>query len=195
MICAMSSQPGTGGTSANPYAPPTAAVADPVLEAGAADEAPYFSVTPLKLVVMSIATFGLYELFWFYCQWRKIRDRDHLAIRPFWRAFFAYFFCYQCFRDIRDHAVTDGGQPARFPAGACAIGWIVLTLAGRGPDPLWLFSLGSGLMLLPAQQHANRLNAMAAPRHDRNARFTPLNLLAILCGSALLIAVILDQLR
>lgn len=36
------------------------------------DHSVFFAVSPLKLVVMSVVTFGLYELFWFYKNWHYV---------------------------------------------------------------------------------------------------------------------------
>jgi len=43
----------------------------------------YFAVSPLKLVVMSICTMGIYELYWFYKNWVLIKERESLDIKPF----------------------------------------------------------------------------------------------------------------
>src|SRR5262245_38387740 len=86
----------------NPYAPPTAAVAD-VLPPDAERELPFFAVSITKFVVMSICTFSIYEVYWFYKNWRRIMDRENLHIFPFTRAIFAVFFCYQCFSYVRNY--------------------------------------------------------------------------------------------
>src|SRR5579863_5993031 len=49
----------------------------------------YFTIGAWKFSLMSIATGGIYELYWFYRNWRLLRDRDDPQISPFWRAFFA----------------------------------------------------------------------------------------------------------
>jgi hypothetical protein len=67
----------------------------------ARDQPSCFPVSLMKLTVMSIVTLGLYELYWFYKNWTLIKERGKLEIAPFWRAFFAYFFCYQCFSPLQ----------------------------------------------------------------------------------------------
>ena len=49
----------------------------------------FFAVSPLKLIVMSTATLGIYELYWFYKNWKLIKQRTESNIMPFWRAFLA----------------------------------------------------------------------------------------------------------
>jgi len=59
------------------------------------DQKPIFSpVSKTKLAVMSICTLGMYDLYWFYKNWGLVKDRNNLEIKPFWRAFFAFFYCH-----------------------------------------------------------------------------------------------------
>ena len=125
----------------------------------ASNKAPWFPVSLLKLSVMSICTFGLYELYWFYENWKLIKQRRRSDILPFWRAFFAYFFCYQCFDEIREEARKLGLTPLP-PAGPLAAGWIITTLLWRLPDPYWLVTFLSFVFILPVQAVANRINSM-----------------------------------
>ena len=54
--------------SVNPYAPPTAVVADQAIPSDVGTEPPFFAVPVTKLVVMSLCTFSGYEIYWFYRQ-------------------------------------------------------------------------------------------------------------------------------
>lgn len=45
----------------------------------------FFPVSPLKLVVMSIITLNTYELYWFYKNWKLIKQRTDSNIMPFCR--------------------------------------------------------------------------------------------------------------
>ncbi len=60
----------------------------------------YFPVSLLKLVIMSVVTAGIYEIYWMYKNWALVREREKLDIRPFWRAFFGFFFCYSLFKRV-----------------------------------------------------------------------------------------------
>src|SRR5262245_1201337 len=44
---------------------------------------PYFAVSPAKLVTMSLATGGLYDLYLFYASWRQIERRTGHPKQPF----------------------------------------------------------------------------------------------------------------
>ena len=74
------------------YAPPKA-VDPPQPIPGRRRPPIFFATSPLKLVVMSTVTLGFYELFWFYANWQRLKRRRHPRISPFWRTFFAIFFC------------------------------------------------------------------------------------------------------
>src|SRR5882672_11814779 len=130
----------------------------------------YFPVSILKLVVLSICTFGIYEIYWYYNNWCAIRDRDKVEMVPLGRAIFAYFFCYSLFKDIKAKADSQGIETSVEPA-ALTTGWIVFTLLVRLPDPFWLISFFSVVFLLPVQSAVNKINGVRCPSHDRNRAF------------------------
>ena len=146
------------------------------------NQAPHFPVSLLKLTVMSICTFGIYEVYWFYKNWNLIKQREGTNIAPFWRAVFGYFFCYQCFSRIRAHAESLGLHQS-VPAGPLATGWIITSLLWKLPDPYWLVSALSFLFMLPVQALANRINSTITPHHDPNRRFTVWNLVGAVVGA------------
>ncbi len=177
--------------SSNPYAPPTAEV-----DASIPDRAtlpPFFAVSTLKLAVMSLCTLGLYEVYWFYMNWRAVKRRDRSDIWPVPRAIFGFFFCFAMFdrmrRDGAAHAV--GGAPAMGPLTAL---WIIVSLCWKLPDPYWLVSMLAFVALLPVQDFVNRVNAQAAPGHDANRRFSALNWVGIVLGGAFLVLAIIGTL-
>jgi hypothetical protein len=171
--------------SENPYAPPNSRVAD-VLPQETTAEPPFFAVSLTKLVLMSICTFGLYEVYWFYRNWKCIKGRERSNISPALRAIFAVFYCYQCFARIRAYDIERNGS-SPLSAGLLAIGWIITTLLSSLPDPYWWISLLSFVFILPVQSYANRLNAQASPSHNRNASLRSWNWVALILGGALLL--------
>jgi len=139
---------------------------------------------------MSICTFGLYEIYWFYKNWNLIKQREGTNIAPFWRAVFGYFFCYQCFSRIRAHAESlDLSQSV--PAGPLATGWIITSLlwnsrsilAGLDVD-ISFHASGAGA--------CNRINSTITPHHDPNRRFSVWNLVGIVVGAIFMILAIIS---
>jgi len=174
--------------SSNPYAPPTAEVQD--VSYTPATEPPFFPVSVTKFVVMSVCTLSLYEIYWFYQNWKRVNLRDAEKVSPLARAIFAVFFCYQCFTRIRDYPVQSG-TPSKLSAGPLATGWIVATIAWKLPDPYWWISMLAILFMIPVQAEAIRINALAAPGHDPNNRFTAWNWVGIVLGSVFLLLALL----
>ena len=171
----------------NPYAPPTAEVDD----GGGARGAPlFFAVSPLKLLVMSTVTFGLYEVYWCYRNWALVRLRERSNIMPVMRAIFAMFFVYALFRRVRE-AGLEAQPKAPLPAGLLATAWIVLTLCARMPDPYWLVAMLSPLALLPVQRQVASIHAAAVPDAPLNDRFSVLNWVAVAFGVLLLAVALL----
>jgi hypothetical protein len=176
----------------NPYAPPKAAVADvDAISAGPA--AVFFPVSNTKLVVMSTATFTLYQLLWFYKNWAAVRARSG-GVLPLARMIFAIFFCYDLFDRVRWH--RRDLPSAGLEAGWLALGWAVVTVVGNvldrvgaslaDPGPVFVVSLvvsyASVAFLLPVQTAVNAINRAEVPEHDPNDRFTVWNWLWLICG-------------
>lgn len=162
----------------NPYAPPVAVVADAPQEASALPV--FHAVSPLKLIVLSFGTFGIYQYYWLYRNWKLHRQRTGEEVLPLARAIFAIFFVYQLFRHIDGEA--EKWNTRRVPSGALATCWIVCALTWRLPDPYWLVTFLAAVFLVPVQQAVNAINAMAVPGHDANARFRGWNWVAIFVG-------------
>jgi hypothetical protein len=150
----------------------------------------FFAVSQLKLVVMSTVTFGIYDLYWFYRNWKLIKQRTSRDIMPFWRAFFAFFFCYSFFREVKGSAVARS-VAVEFSPGLLAAVWIGVTLCWRLPDPYWLVDTLAVLALLPVQKVVNEVNASFAPNHTPNARFSAWNIAGIVFGGLLFVLAII----
>ncbi len=141
----------------------------------------YFSVSQTKLILMSIFTLGLYEIYWFYKNWNHIKIRTRQKIRPFWRAIFSVFFCYSLFKTVQESVDSHGGRQAINP-GWLALGYIVLSITYKLPDPFWVVSLLAFLPLLPVQGAIDRINAKVAPAAARNSNFSVQNIFVIIIG-------------
>lgn len=146
---------------------------------------PFFAVPLWKLALMSFFTFGIYELYWFYRNWQRVRVREQVDIRPSLRVLFGIFFCYSCFKRMKRYGLARGITPGP-PILLLTILWIVTVISGRLPDPLWLISLLSFVFLLPMQAYVNRINLQESPGPDRNTRLTAWNWAGIVAGGCVL---------
>lgn len=150
------------------------------------DTTPIFLYIPLsRLIFMSIISFGLYESYWIYKNWRYIKERDQFYlgkgdktyIQPFWRGIFGIFYCYSLLKSIHSDHIANNYEKAKFSAGGLASGWIILRLLsnalGRaddiGANLLGLIiSFPTFLFFVPVQNYINRVNSIKQPKPEYN---------------------------
>lgn len=141
----------------------------------------FFATSKTKLVVMSLCTFGIYDVYWFYKNWKFVKEAEQLQIQPFWRAFFAFFFCNGIFKNVQQYAMRSD-VPANYSPGWLTFAFIAINIMWRLPDPVWLVSCLAFLPLLPVQGVINAINAKQHPTHRINDRFTGWNIAGIVFG-------------
>lgn len=79
---------------------------------------------PWQLVLLSIISFGIYEIYWFYRNWKHLKTHKQLEISPLWRTvglfipIYSIVLIYRQFRDIRDYAKQAGCETFSSP------GWL-----------------------------------------------------------------------
>jgi hypothetical protein len=142
---------------------------EPLFTAGMKDPR-WFMVGATKLAVMMVVTLGLYQLYWFYKQWDRVRDAgDNVAPAP--RSLFSIIFCYSLFRRIIDstHAV---GVQTRLPPSLLAVGFIVTSLMWRADGPEAFLGFLALVPLVAAQRVANAVALGQGSTEDRNTRLT-----------------------
>ena len=180
--------------------PPTATIC----QCGFKFESPlFFPVSILKLILMSVCSFGIYEIYWFYKNWMKVKHQTETlersevigqskkGIRPLARALFFLFYCYQLFKRIRE-TTQSNGIPSSYSPGLVALVYIVLVSSYRLPDPWWLVDVFTFLPLIAVQREINTLNRKVAPRADRNSSFSGKNIAVIVVGGLLLTLGVLE---
>lgn len=140
---------------------------------GTIEDGLYFPVSLPKLFVLSVATGGLYQLYWFYQNWKYVKTRNNSAIMPFWRALFAPIWFYPLYRDLKSDSRERFGK-VLLPAAP----WVVLLLLlyiglnvmESFDDFFELLNLLSIICLLPFANyilHINRDRPEILRRHSR----------------------------
>ena len=109
---AMDECPWCGTTLPENTAPATTPQTGIVFDSSRPVQTPFFAVSLLKLAVLSTCTCGLYELYWFWRNWNRIRVNGEPEITPSLRAFFGIFYCYPCFIRIKLAGISRGVIPA-----------------------------------------------------------------------------------
>ncbi|MCX6928586.1 MAG: DUF4339 domain-containing protein [Verrucomicrobia bacterium] len=132
----------------------------------AVEKSPLFLHIPIsRLILMSILSFSLYEAYWIYRNWRYVRERDNLDIRPFWRGMFGVFYCHSLLRRIHGDAEARSVQMPSFSPGDLATGWVLLMIfanvVSRAPGivaSIIAALIPSFLCLVPVQNYVNAVS-------------------------------------
>lgn len=172
--------------------PPVAGSGPPVHPLGQTSATPatfpLFPVATHKFIILSICSFSIYELYWCYQNWKRLKSASGESLRPFWRAFFAPLWGFSLFRRVRDLATSQGVDTGWSP-GVLGTFYLVLSVMWRLPDPWWLISFASLVPMIPVQQAAQRVNELHAgsAAEGRNDNYTTANVATIVIGGLLLV--------
>lgn len=145
------------------------------------DVVPQFLATsPVKFIAMSLCTFGIYEIYWSYRNWKVVRDRDQSEISPFWRAFFYPLWHYSLLTELNktfeSRALSSGGYRGLLTAIV-----LILNATWRLPDPYWLVSFLAFFGFLPALL-AMRRPVPTGVIEEQAGSFHPANFIAYIFG-------------
>ena len=108
------------------YSPPTSDVGSGL----GTDDERFYVVGIRKYVVLSIATLNLYHVYWFWRNWRDVRDRDGEDLWPIPRALFSVFFTHSLFRKV-DDSLRSSGQRYAWSAQGTANAVVLLTVVSN----------------------------------------------------------------
>ena len=132
-----------------------------------------------RLIIMSILSFGLYEIYWIYKNWKYLEKRDGLFIRPFWRAWFGVFYCHSLLKSIHGDVELNQVAHPKFSAGPLATGWVLLIIIasafGRSPGATGSIIsafIPSFLCLAPVQSYINEVNRIRNPATGYSEAFS-----------------------
>jgi hypothetical protein len=107
-----------------------------------------------KFIILSIASFGLYEIWWIYKAWRFFQQKENLDILPAARAIFSIVFLISLFNKILSFA-KEKGYIENYSSVGLFIGFFVGNALTRLPDPFWLVSIFSFVFLIPPFEALN----------------------------------------
>jgi hypothetical protein len=159
---------------------------------GSIDQLPFYCVSPIQFSVLSILTFGLFELFWFYKNWVLVKSRTASNIRPFWRAFFSPIFCYPFANAVKSAAESANLAP-RISPGTIATVYVGLLILQELPDPYWLISIFSFVPLVPVVWRIGDVHEAIRPGFDSRVGWTGPYIVALIVGGIFFSLVILGS--
>ena len=156
----------------------------------AASNVPFFLVGTWKFVALCVVTFSLYQVYWFYQQWRQLRDVGCEDIWPILRTAFAGLFSYWLFDRVAAESDRQGVPGLASPFLLAGLYFVAISSGYLGA-PVWAPMVGTIAILGYVQSCINALPAVQALEPvRRNARFSKLNW-AGAAACAVLIALIL----
>lgn len=107
----------------------------------------YFAISPKRLALLSIITFGVYEIYWFYKNWEAVEKFEGQKIYPFWRAIFVVFFCYSLFKKVLESAKSHAYKNSYSPRWL-ATAYILLLAVDNGLGKVESHDIGLNLIRL-----------------------------------------------
>ena len=158
---------------------------------GDSERYPLFQVSTSKFLVLSICSFGIYDIYWTHQQWKRIADATGAAISPFWRTFFSPIFNFALFDRIEDvaleHEIVVTWRPS-----VLATVILLFSFALRLPDPWSLIGLAFFAPIIPVQATVETVNdrVAATVTETRNDRYGAGGIATVVIGGLLLVLVI-----
>lgn len=174
------------------FAPRAAYQGEPAPPEAVATPLPLFPVATHKFIVLSICSFGLYEVYWSYKNWKRLKEASGEELSPVWRAIFAPLWGFSLFKRIRDVA-SSAGVPVAWSPGVLATVYLILNIMWRLPDPWWLVSFATLIPMLPVQEAAQLTNERHAGvgTEGRNDSYSAANIALIVLGGLLVILTVI----
>ncbi len=113
------------------------------------------SISTSKFIILSVLTFGLYEVWWIYKSWRFFSEKEDLEINSATRTIFSIIFLIPLFRKIKRYTMYIG-ITKYYSSILLFIGYLITALLANLPDYYWLISLFSFIFLISPFEALNQ---------------------------------------
>lgn len=100
-----------------------------------------------KFIILSILSFGLYEIWWIYKAWLFFKQKENIDIIPTLRAIFSIFFLYGLLKKILFFAQEKGYEKEYRPEELYGC-FILTNFLSQLPQPYYLISLATVIFLI-----------------------------------------------
>lgn len=153
---------------------------------------PFFQTSPLKMALLSVTTFGLYQMSWFYRHWKRRKEQGE-DVNPLLRTIFAVWFVYSLCQSVNRELERRSGPGPSFSgmahealnAGGIAFGFFALNMLWRLSPPLSMLGALSFLPLVIVQRRINQLHAEMGLDPGEGSSFSLGTYLALAAGCVL----------
>lgn len=128
----------------------------------------YYHISWVRFAVFNLLSFGLFQLYWMYRNWKYVQTWKREPIRPFWRAVFGVFYLHALLSAIleepRGRRTGIEGFPVKLLTGL----WILSAIIEwYGDEAYWsyeypilfqLFSLSIVIFFIPPHRYILQVN-------------------------------------
>jgi hypothetical protein len=153
----------------------------------------FFPVSRTKLIILFIATFGVYSIYWFYKNWKLQQKCMKEKVNPALRSIFYIFFTHSLFRRIEAAAIKEE-IPKSWNANVLATVFVILSIVSNVLDRIsqnnetigivdYVSVLMVFILLYPlymVQEVVNKVNG--DPHGKLNSSFSIYNVIFIVIG-------------
>ena len=127
----------------------------------------WFETTPIyKIVILSILTFGFYDIVLLYNYWKVFNKKFGYAISPSCRAIFCGIYCFSLFPKL-DKYIKTFNIPS-FPPIFFLIFFIFLSSLYRLPNPYSILNSFTFVIFIIIQNRLNFINEQHFPNAKQN---------------------------
>ncbi len=186
----------TAPTAAPTVAPTVAGDERAVPSFDKVSRAEFSHAQPIRhLVWLAILSFGLYELYWFYRNWRAIKEHGAHEFSPGWRTLGLFvpivnvFMVYHMFRLAYALAGSSERRPA-FTPGRQTLAYFLLVALANVPGPLWPLTFLTVLPMIPVQVELNRYWASRQPGQPVRETFNAVETVILALGMLALMVIL-----
>ena len=127
----------------------------------------FYAMSVTKLWIVSVLSFGLYNLLFFYRHWRHLRDHGQQDVSPFWRTVFSPFMYFGLNTQVAD-AARFKQVPVPSTLGAAAGLYFAANVVGRFVDRIaddgGAWAAVVGLLVIPIATYALTVTQTAMNR-------------------------------
>ncbi len=134
----------------------------------------FYPVSLFKLTAMWVLTLGLYGVYWFYMNFRYIREQENNASMPFVRGFFYYLWYFPLWRKLQQDSTQRFNKnhlPGTFLAALLALLFFIVVLAGNTVTFVLPSLLLSALLVLPLANYIHFVNGNDSPDYKKHSRW------------------------
>ncbi len=163
------------------------------------DEPIGFPISPLKLAVMHVATFGLYDIFW---AWKNFASLSYPSRNGFRRMIFALFLSLSLHGLLKRFKELGAqlGHNVDIRQNALAISFFLLVIISniilRAKDPALVHFLPGLLVVVPlylSQSKINELHCALRPNIAVDAKFNVANIIGIVVGGIMWLLILVGS--